>query len=235
VLASPDAEDVVVADADVDAALSAVAARYHDMATFDHDLAVNGLDRAVLRRALHRELRFDNVMQRVGARAAAVSDIDVRLFYEVHHERFTQPETRSARHILVTVNDDYAENTRPAALARLQTLADKLNGRGKRFAELAQRHSECPTAMQGGSLGRVRRGMLYPALDKMLFGMAPGEISPIVESDVGFHLLLCETVHPAKRLPLRRAAARIRATLEERRRRNCQKAWLATLDPAVNG
>lgn len=234
VLASAEADGVVVPEAQVSASMDEVASRYADMREFLRDLETNGLDEDGLRRALHRELMFDGVMQRVSSKAAAINDIDIRLFYEMHHERFESPETRQARHILITINPDYPENTRQAAAQRMQQVIDKLKGRSNRFADMAKRFSECPTAMEGGQLGDIRRGMLYPELDKVLFAMEEQQVSAVVETEIGLHVLMCEKIRPARRVPLSKAEPRIREILDERRRRNCQKAWLNGLKQRRN-
>jgi peptidyl-prolyl cis-trans isomerase C len=111
-------------------------------------------------------------MQRVGTYAEPITEIDERLFYELHRERFQTPEHRAARHILITVNDDYPENARDAARARIERIAADLKGHIERFGELARRYSECPTATQDGNLGLVRPGQLFPQLDQCLFRLA---------------------------------------------------------------
>jgi peptidyl-prolyl cis-trans isomerase C len=229
VIASPEAEGLIITGQQLDQSVEEVAARYGSRDEFRQDLEANGLDESALREALHRELLFDAVMQRVAARSADVNELDVHLFYEMHHERFQTPETRVAGHILITINADYPENTREAARARIKAVREKLAGRGNRFDEFARRYSECPSAMEGGKLGEVTRGQLYESLDAKLFRMAEGEISEVVESELGFHLLYCEKIKPAKKVPLSKAAPRIRELLQERHRRNCQKAWLASL------
>jgi peptidyl-prolyl cis-trans isomerase C len=233
VLEAPEAEGLVIPDEQLEASLAEVASRYPNEAEFLADLQANGLDRDGLRRALRRELAFDAVMQRVGARGVDVNDIDIRLFYEMHSERFEAPELRTARHILITVNPEYVDNTRPNAMARMQEVAERLRGRANRFHDMARRYSECPTAMEGGRLGEVQRGTLYPQLDAELFRLNEGEVSDIVESEIGLHILLCEKIKPGKRVSISKAAPKIRAILEERRRRNCQKAWLSELQQSA--
>ena len=235
VLATPEARDVVIADAQLDAAIAEVAGRYGSAEEFEQDLLGNGLDEATLRDALHRELIFDGVMQKVGASHADVNDLDVHLFYEMHRDRFEQPERRGARHILITINPDYIENTKSAALARAEKIVKKLGGKNNRFASLARKHSECPTALEGGKLGTVTRGQLFPELDAELFEMREGGISRVVESEIGFHVLWCEKITPAKSIPLSKARPRIQQILEERKRRNCQKNWLADLRRSKQG
>lgn len=233
VLESPEAREIIISGQQLDRSVAEVAARYTSQEEFRQDLADNDLDAESLRRAIYRELVFNSVMQRVAAKRAAVSDLDVRLFYEMHHERFETPEQRLASHILITINPDFPENTRAAARERMEQIVDRLAGRASRFAEFAKRHSECPTAMEGGRLGDVSRGQLHAGLDAALFGMQENQVSPIVESEMGLHILLCEKIRAAKRVPFSRAMPRIREFLQERQRRNCQKAWLAGLQQAA--
>ncbi|MEJ2529706.1 MAG: nitrogen fixation protein NifM, partial [Gammaproteobacteria bacterium] len=229
VLAAPEAEGLVIPEEQLHRSVASIEARYQSRDEFIQDLQGNGLDEAGLHRALYRELMFDGVMQLVAAESAAVSEVDVQLFYEMHRERFEQPELRVASHILITVNPDYPENTRDAALARMEQVVEKLAGRADRFPKFARNYSECPTAMDGGKLGEVKAGQLYQELDAELFAMEEGEISSIIESEMGLHILLCESIKPGKRMPFAEVETKIRSMLEERQRRSCQKAWLAAL------
>ena len=222
VLGAEEAQDVVIPESQLQKAFLDVRGRYEDADDFIADLHRNGLEPDGLRHALRRELLFDAVMQRVGARHAPISETDERLFYELHRERFRTPEKRSARHILITINDDYDENSREAARARLERIAAKLHKSetdvavkpvaddlSSRFANQARRHSECPTAMEDGKLGKVVRGQLYPEIDAALFALPEGGVSGIVESPLGFHLVLCERIEPARDLPFKQVRERL--------------------------
>ncbi|MCG6863615.1 MAG: nitrogen fixation protein NifM [Chromatiaceae bacterium] len=229
VLGSIEAAEVIIPPGRLDDAVSEVQGRYPDRESFNADLAGNGLDESTLHHALHRELIFDAVMRRVAARRPAVSELDERLFFELHKDRFTQPERRTARHILITINEEFADNRRAVARARIERLADSLGGRAKRFPSLARKHSECPSALDDGRLGTLCRGQLYRTLDAALFDLQEGAVSRPLESELGFHLLWCEKVHRERSAAFSKVRARIRQTLEERAGRNCQKAWIAQL------
>jgi len=235
VLGSPEATEIVIPAEQVDAAFAEVAGRYADDKALHADLAANGLDEARLRQALYRELVFDSVMQRVSSRRLKVSQIDARLYYELHPEKFSQPEQRTARQILVTINEDFVENTRPAARARIGRIAAKLAVSPNRFVDQARKHSECPSALEDGKLGTLSRGQLFAELDGALFAMREGGISDVLETEVGFHLLWCEKILPARTLPFSRAEAGIRQLLDKRNQRNCQKAWLKRLKADKGG
>ena len=229
VMNSAEAREIVVPAAVVDKAVKEVESRYSNHDEFIEELSQNALDVNTLRKALYRELFVEAVLDRVGSRAPEINELDVSIYYHMHRDRFHMPETRTARHILITINEDYPENTRTGARARIEKIATRLHSKPKRFADQAQSHSECPTAMNGGMLGRVGRGKLYSELDEVLFKLKMGEVSDIVESPLGFHLLLCEQIHKPAPISMREATAKITEILKKRGRRMCQKHWLGKL------
>lgn len=226
VLRSREARDVMVPQASLEAALEEIRKRYPEEEELNADLARNGLDQDSYLQALERELKVEAILEKVASRAPRVSEIDVELYYHYHPEQFHRPETRHVRHILVTINPEMPDNTLEAARERIEAIAARLAKDPKRFEEQALKHSECPTALQGGRLGEVPRGQLYPELDAALFSMRAGQISGVLESPLGYHLLLCEAIVEERVLSLNQARAPIREMLEQQRKRTCQRVWL---------
>lgn len=235
VLSTPEARDIIVPESKVVSAVEEVVKRYADRESFLQDLKNNGLEENVLYRALHRELLFNAVMERVTAKTPQVSEIDIQIFYQLHMDRFTKPEKRKVRHIMITVNDEFAENDRESSYSKAKILAEKLKKTPTRFGALAKKHSECPTAVEGGRLGDVVRGTLYPELDSELFIMQEGDISDAIETEMGFHVLYCEKISKSITVPLSRAKSRIKNMLQERQRKVCQKAWLDSVQEEKDG
>lgn len=233
VLASPETLGVVITPMHIDLALNELAAGYPDRETFAADLELDGLTIDSLAPGLHRQMVYDAVMQRVGARHIPVAPTDEQIYYQLHQEEFTTPERRTARHLLIAVNMDGSSNPHDAALARIEWLAGQMQGHLQgstgRFAYLARRHSECATAVEGGWLGEVKRGELDPRLDEVLFALSEGAVSGPVETALGFHLICCERIQPADALQFSQVQGAIRALLIERRRSECQTSWLAKL------
>jgi peptidyl-prolyl cis-trans isomerase C len=229
VLAAPEARDAMVPPASLAAAMEEIRRRYGDAADFHADLQHNGLHEAGFTDALERELMVEAILEKVATRAAKVSDIDVELYYHYHPDQFRRPETRRAHHILVTINEELPDNTRSVAHARIESIAARLARDPRRFEEQAMKHSECPTALRGGLLGELPQGQLYPQLDAALYAMREGEISDILESPMGLHLLRCDAITPAAVLTLKEARGPIRTHLEQRRKRVCQQAWVKNL------
>jgi peptidyl-prolyl cis-trans isomerase C len=233
VLATDEARGVIVPQATLDAALAEIRGRYESEEELEDDLAVNGLSISMFSAALERELKVEGVLEKVGSRAARVSDIDIELYYHYHPEQFQRPETRIARHILVTINEELPENTREAARRRIDAVAARLVKEPARFEEQAMKHSECPTALQGGLLGEVKHGVLYAELETVLFGLDPMQLSGVVESPLGLHLLRCDRIIPAGMLSLGQVRDSIRELLVGRRKRICQNAWLKQIQHPV--
>ncbi|MCB1956378.1 MAG: nitrogen fixation protein NifM [Rhodocyclaceae bacterium] len=229
VLGADEARGVHVPDVTVSDAVAQLRERYEDESAFEAALAAQGFDQAALLEALARELRVEAVLDKVSSRSASVSDLDVQLHYQLRQSDFSRPERRRVSHILITINDDYPENTRDRALDRIGAIRQRLVKKAVRFSEQAMKHSECPTAMNGGLLGEYTRGQLFPELDSVLFAMQPGELSQPVESELGFHLLRCEDVRPAGVAAFVEVAPAIRESIENRRKRLCQREWLKEL------
>ncbi len=229
VLATPQAAGVCVPDGTLDAALGEIRNRYRDEGEFLADIAANGLTQAALEVALRRELAVEAVLEKVAAEAPRVSDTDAELFYRLNIERFLQPERRRASHILVTVNDAFAENARESARQRIEAIAQRLAKERGRFAEQALKHSECPTALQGGVLGEYRRGQLFAALDAALFQLTEGALSGVIESPLGFHIVRCDAILPPGVLSFQEALPHIRARFAENRAQTVQREWLRSL------
>ena len=229
ILATPEAAQVQVPEPSVNDALREIRNRYPEEDDFQRSLEAAGLDLDALRAEITRDLRVEAVLERVASCAATVSETEVEIFWFMHRERFHRAEARSLRHILVTINDTLAGNERAAARERIEAIEARLRKSPERFAEQALKHSECPTAMNGGLLGTLPRGKLYPELDAAAFALAAGALSAVVETELGFHLVQCDAIEPASTLSLAEAAAQIRQHLEQQRRGICQKSWINEL------
>lgn len=229
ILESAEARDVLVPVPSVNAAVEQLRSRYENEEQFAEALAAFGLDAPRLRKALTRQLRVESVLERISSRAAAVSEMDVQLHYHLRTEQFRRPERRRAAHILVTINPDFPENVREAALRRAKEIGKRLLKDPKRFAEQALKHSECPTAMNGGLLGDFTRGQLFPPLEAVLFALPEGGLSEPVETELGFHLVRCDAITPEHTASYAEASPAIRRQIEAQRREICQRAWIRAL------
>lgn len=126
-----------------------------------------------------------------------VPEEKLRQTYEANKDDYVVPEQRRARHILFEVKETDSAETRAEKLEKAKEILE-LARQGKDFAELAKEYSEGPSGPNGGDLGFFGRGAMVPAFDEAVFSLQPGEISDVVETRFGFHIIKLEEVHESK-------------------------------------
>ena len=143
----------------------------------------------------------------------AIPDEELESFYRQNFSRFSIPEQRSARHILIKTSEEDTEDI----LAEKRIMAEQvleLAKSGEDFAELAKQYSEGPTGPKGGDLGSFSRGRMVKPFDDAAFSLNEGEISEIVETRFGFHIIKLEKIEPAYTRTLEEARGEIEAQLQ---------------------
>jgi peptidyl-prolyl cis-trans isomerase C len=133
--------------------------------------------------------------------AEPVTDKDISDYYEANKNQYVEPEQANARHILVKVLPDSNEQQKAAAKEKIQGILVKAQN-GEDFAELAKANSECPSAPQGGDLGYFSRGQMVKPFEDAAFALQPGQISDIVETEFGYHIIKLENKKTGKQLTL---------------------------------
>ncbi len=120
-----------------------------------------------------------------------VDEAELRSFYEQNVKRYTSPEERRASHILIKVEPNATPDQRKAARAKAEGLLAQLKKSPGSFAELAKRNSDDPgSAANGGDLDFFGRGAMTKPFDEAAFSLKTGQMSDIVESDYGYHIIL---------------------------------------------
>jgi len=120
---------------------------------------------------------------------SAVTDEQVEEYYALQADLdYTVPETVSARHILKKVAPDADEETRKAARDAIEAAAKRIEA-GEDFATVAKEVSEDSSAESGGDLGKFERGRMVPEFEEAAFALAAGQVSGVVESPFGYHLI----------------------------------------------
>jgi peptidyl-prolyl cis-trans isomerase D len=147
----------------------------------------------------------------------AVSDREIELYYQDHREEFRQEEEACASHILVKVKAGDAGEGHPEAEAQklAQGLLDQVKAGGD-FAALAKKSSEDQgSAQNGGDLGCFPPGRMLPEFDDAVFALQPGQVSDLVKTSFGFHVIRLTSKREAAVLPLAQVKERIRGSVTE--------------------
>lgn len=142
----------------------------------------------------------------------AVTDAEIKSWYDGHKAQYGVPEERRASHILIgseKVGKDKAK-------AKAEDVLKEIRSNPANFADLAKKNSDDPgSAAKGGDLGYFGRGMMVKPFEDTTFALKEGEISGLVESDYGFHIIKLTGIHAAKEKPLAEVKAEIEAELKK--------------------
>ena len=138
-----------------------------------------------------------------------VAQEELRKYYEQNAARYSAPEERRASHILIQP-DASAPDGRAKAKARAEELLAQLRKNPEAFADLARKHSQDPgSAPNGGDLDFFRRGMMVKSFEEAAFALKPGEISNVVETEHGYHIIKLAAVRGGERKPFDAVRAEI--------------------------
>ena len=145
-----------------------------------------------------------------------VKDEDLAAYYEQNKNRFGQPERRRASHIFIELPSGGSEDARKAARAKAEDIAKQAAADPGKFAELAAKNSQdSGSAAKGGDLGWIAPGSQAGPLDKAIFGLAANQVSGVVESPFGLHILKVTEISPAAIKPLAEVKDQITAEVRK--------------------
>lgn len=151
-----------------------------------------------------------------------------RRYYEQNAARFHSPEIFECAHILIAARSDQAAAFQ-AARERAEAVRARLVEDASAFEDLASAHSDCTSRATGGNLGQITSGMTTPEFERALVGLTVGEISPVVESRYGFHIIRLARRLPGSLLPFSAVQTKIETYLAARSRRVAVAQFIALL------
>lgn len=166
--------------------------------------------------AIPEQLKIEYVILNNAAVASQVSitDADIKAYYEQNAKRYTVDEQRRASHILIAVKKDSAPADVAAAKAKAENLLIQLRKNPAEFAKLAKENSQDPgSAERGGDLDFFSHGMMVKPFEDAAYKLKQDEISDIVQSDFGFHIIKVTAIKPASVKSLDEAKAEITAEI----------------------
>jgi peptidyl-prolyl cis-trans isomerase D len=160
-----------------------------------------------------------------------VPEDQLKARYQAQKENFRSPEERRARHILIAVSPTADKKADEAARKKAQELLDKLH-KGASFAELAKNYSDDPgSAKQGGDLGFFGRGVMDKSFEQAAFSLKVGELSGLVHSSFGYHIIKLEAIRGGKVKPFSEVRDEL---LKEARRAKAEPQFYDEADRLAN-
>jgi peptidyl-prolyl cis-trans isomerase D len=148
----------------------------------------------------------------------AVSDAEIADFYNKNQKRFATEEKRTASHILITVKRDASAADKAAAQAKAEAVLAAVRKAPNDFAKIAKAQSQDPgSAELGGDLGTVEKGAFVKPVEEAIYKLKEGEVSGIVPSEFGFHIIKVTSIKPAVQKTLEEARPEITAELKKQK------------------
>jgi peptidyl-prolyl cis-trans isomerase C len=167
-----------------------------------------------------RNLLINELLNRQVEGETVVTDKEVKVYYETHKSQFTT-ETVEASYIVVRTRED-AE----MIMALLK--------RGESFSELAKKFSIGPGAESGGSIGEITHGQMIPEFEDALFSLnKPGDMSPIIETDFGYHIIRLDKPKTVKTVPFDEASKKIRELLTDQKEKRFFENFVEKLEKGI--
>ena len=210
----------------VAAQIQNIRGRFPSEEEFNKALAAQNLTAEKLREDMLTQTGVGKMMEAETSAAAPVTDADVKDFYDKNPDQFKGKEQVRASHILFKTDGDEAAKKKTRATAEMVLKQAKS---GKDFAALAREHSTDGSASQGGDLGFFVKEQMVPEFSSAAFAMQPGQISDIVESQFGFHIIKVTERKLPEPLVLDKVAPQVKQYLTQQRQQERAQAFIKQL------
>jgi peptidyl-prolyl cis-trans isomerase SurA len=197
-------------------------------AQFAAVLADEGLSMQKYREQLKGQMKKVRVIDQEIKSRIQVSKEEIEAYYEKHASDFNaEPEVRIQQIRLVIPPESSAGET-ARIQAQAESILSKIKG-GEDFTSLVSLYSQDPSASAGGDMGVFKRGELLPAIDEYAFGMKPGEVSPVIRTEGGFHIVKVLARREPSALTEEERRAEVKDVIFSQKAEELFKEWIAKL------
>jgi len=175
-----------------------------------------------------RKIRYIYIDSQSLKESLTIDEEPIQKHYETYKEKYRVPKEVQARHILIKINPQDDEATKEAAKKKTEDLLKRIK-EGEDFAKLAKEFSEdAGSAVKGGDVGYFKKGRMTPDFEQAAFDMGKGEVSDVVETPFGYHIIKVEDIKAARTKLLEEVKQQILTQLLN------EKAWEEAEDKAYN-
>ncbi len=162
--------------------------RFTSEEEFRNTLKRMNISEDLLKSQIERGLVIQEFVDKEFGQKVTIPDKDAKAYYDSHPDSFKRPEQVRASHILAKADPNATEPQKGEARKKIEEVQRKVK-KGEDFADLAREFSEGPSNVNGGDLGFFGRGQMVKPFEDAAFALKPGEVSDIVETQFGYHLI----------------------------------------------
>jgi peptidyl-prolyl cis-trans isomerase C len=218
-----------VADADVDNRIKQIQAQFPNEQAFTKAMSDQHVTLDKLKKDQRDQLLIAKVIDTEVSSKISVTPKDVDDFYAKNTDKFKEPENIHAAHILITVPQGADAATKAKAKTQAEAILKEVRA-GADFAAVAKQKSQDPgSAPGGGDLGSFAKGQMVPQFEEAAFKLKPGQVSAVVETPFGFHIIKVVEHKPARTVPLEEARPQLTEMLKQQQGNQKADAYIAEL------
>ncbi len=221
--------NISVLDTELDARMAQIRSQFPSEEAFKQTLAQQKMSPEQLRADARTEMLVTKMLQAEIESNVAVTPAQVQDFYEKNPDRFKQGERVRASHILLRLPEQADEAAKAAVKVKATDVLKQVRA-GKDFAALAKQYSEDPgSAPGGGDLNYFQKGQMVGPFDAAVFAMKVGDVSDLVETQFGFHIIKLTDKQTERAVPLDEVRSQIQQFLENQARQEQTQALIKAL------
>jgi peptidyl-prolyl cis-trans isomerase C len=212
----------------VDAQMQQLLQRFPSQEAFEQALTAQNVTLDAVKKDVESQLLRQHLVKKEILDKVNVSARDVQDFYEQNQDKYAQDEQVRARHILIKVPQEVT----PADEAKLKGKAAEALKRAKKgedFGALAKELSDDGSKENGGDLGFFARGRMVPPFEEAAFALQPGQVSEIVQTQFGYHIIKAEERKAARKLPFVEAKEQVQEDLTREQTYERYQQYMAAL------
>jgi len=222
-------KNIVVAEQQVDEQIRQIAAGENlSVDDFKALLEAYGQSLEQIKQRVQKGLAYQQLIMSEAGAALDVNQADARRIYQENIDSFKRPEQVRASHILIKTEAADSNETKAQAKAKAEQLLEQI-GQGADFAALAKEHSGCPSGASGGDLGFFGKGQMVPPFEEAVYKLKPGQLSGIVETRFGYHIIKLTDSKEAGIVQFEEAKSDIIEKLKEQKQAEFVKGYIELL------
>lgn len=219
---------VVVTDEEIQAQINEVKAKFPDETEFKNFLEEQKISLSKLKERYKDQIAIRKLHQYEIRQKIIVSPKEIEEYYDENLSNFTEKEKLKVKTIMVRKKDPDETGADPAQREVIESIVAELKT-GADFSALAKQYSDETHAQEGGELGFVQRGELIDRFDEVLFDVPVGSLSPILETEIGYHVFLVEAKQEKKVKPLAEIKDEIETILFRTKSKERFEQWINEL------
>ena len=219
------ARHIEVTDAEIEQRMKAMRSQFPTEDAYKKALTDRNMTEERLRADAKVDMGINKLMEAEVSTTPGASDAEAKAFYEKNPDKFKQGESVRASHILILADQKADAAAKQQARAKIDGILKRVKA-GEDFAELAKKFSQDGSAQQGGDLNYFGRGQMVPPFEQAAFSLKPGEVSDVVTTQYGYHIIKVTDHKDASTVPLAQVSERVKQFLSEQKKQERAESFI---------